>query len=62
MSMWHADFKCSSVVEPLKFQKDFFQLKELEKRHQKEKGITSMSAKEIMTSLVVNCLKIMLFI
>lgn len=32
--------------------KDFFQLKELEKLCQKEKGITSMSVKEILTSLV----------
>ena len=31
---------------------DFFQLKELEKSCQKEKGITSMSVKEILTSLV----------
>ena len=33
-------------------QKDFFQLKELEKQCQKEKGITSMSVKDILTSLV----------
>lgn len=33
-------------------QKDFFQLKELERLCQKEKGITSMSVKEILTSLV----------
>jgi len=33
-------------------QKDFFQLKELERQCQKEKGITSMSVKEILTSLV----------
>ncbi|XP_060573242.1 meiotic nuclear division protein 1 homolog [Ruditapes philippinarum] len=32
--------------------KDFFQLKELERQCQKEKGITSMSVKEILTSLV----------
>lgn len=32
--------------------KDFFQLKELEKLCQKEKGITSMSVKEILQSLV----------
>ncbi|KAK2161807.1 hypothetical protein LSH36_109g02033 [Paralvinella palmiformis] len=32
--------------------KDFFQLKELEKLCQKEKGITSMSVKDILTSLV----------
>ena len=34
------------------FQKDVFLLKELEKQCQKEKGITSMSVKEIVTSLV----------
>ena len=34
------------------FQKDFYQLKELERMCQKEKGITSMSVKEILTSLV----------
>ena len=34
------------------WQKDFFQLKELERMCQKEKGITSMSVKEILTSLV----------
>ena len=34
------------------FQKDFFQLKELESQCHKEKGITSMSVKEILTSLV----------
>ena len=33
-------------------QKDFYQLKELERMCQKEKGITSMSVKEILTSLV----------
>ena len=33
-------------------QKDFFQLKELEKLCQREKGITSMSVKDILTSLV----------
>jgi len=33
-------------------QKDFFQLKELERMCQKEKGITSMSVKDILTSLV----------
>ena len=33
-------------------QKDFYQLKELEKLCQKEKGITSMSVKDILTSLV----------
>jgi Mnd1 HTH domain len=33
-------------------QKDFFQLKELEKSCQKEKGITSMSVKDILQSLV----------
>ncbi|KAK3085027.1 hypothetical protein FSP39_023053 [Pinctada imbricata] len=32
--------------------KDFFQLKELERLCQKEKGITSMSVKDILTSLV----------
>ncbi|KAH3889991.1 meiotic nuclear division protein 1 homolog [Dreissena polymorpha] len=32
--------------------KDFFQLKELERMCQKEKGITSMSVKEILTSLI----------
>lgn len=32
--------------------KDFFQLKELERQCQKEKGITSMSVKEILQSLV----------
>ncbi|KAK2174484.1 hypothetical protein NP493_799g05016 [Ridgeia piscesae] len=32
--------------------KDFFQLKELERMCQKEKGITSMSVKEILQSLV----------
>ena len=39
-----------AVCPPL--QKDFFQLKELEKLCHKEKGITSMSVKEILTSLV----------
>ncbi|XP_013418135.1 meiotic nuclear division protein 1 homolog isoform X2 [Lingula anatina] len=32
--------------------KDCFQLKELEKQCQKEKGITSMSVKDVLTSLV----------
>ncbi|XP_028519506.1 meiotic nuclear division protein 1 homolog [Exaiptasia diaphana] len=32
--------------------KDFFQLKELEKIAPKEKGITSMSVKEVLQSLV----------
>jgi len=32
--------------------KEFFQLKELEKQCQKEKGITSMSVKEVLQSLV----------
>ena len=40
----------SSCVPP--FQKDFFLLKELEKQCQKEKGITSMSVKDILMSLV----------
>lgn len=34
------------------FQKDFFQLKDLEKLCPKEKGITSMSVKEVVQSLV----------
>lgn len=37
-------------------QKSFFTLKELEKLCQKEKGITSMSVKEILTSLVDDCM------
>ena len=40
------------IVIILSFQKDFFLLKDLEKQCQKEKGITSMSVKDIVTSLV----------
>ncbi|XP_013406769.1 meiotic nuclear division protein 1 homolog [Lingula anatina] len=36
--------------------KDCFQLKELEKQCQKEKGITSMSVKDVLTSLVDDAL------
>ncbi|ESN97790.1 hypothetical protein HELRODRAFT_85168, partial [Helobdella robusta] len=38
--------------EKANYFKDFFQLKELEKLCQKEKGITSMSVKEVLQSLV----------
>ncbi|GAB1597869.1 meiotic nuclear division protein 1 homolog [Argonauta hians] len=44
--------KRSRMMEFFFEKKDFFQLKELEKQCQKEKGITSMSVKEILTSLV----------
>ncbi|XP_029642880.1 meiotic nuclear division protein 1 homolog [Octopus sinensis] len=44
--------KRSRMMEFFFEKKDFFQLKELEKLCQKEKGITSMSVKEILTSLV----------
>ena len=42
------------IIEIIRYllQKDFFQLKELEKLCQKEKGITSMSVKEILQGLV----------
>ena len=42
----------SFPIRNVYLQKDFFQLKELEKLCQKEKGITSMSVKEVLTSLV----------
>ncbi|XP_064612721.1 meiotic nuclear division protein 1 homolog [Liolophura sinensis] len=44
--------KRNRMMEFFYEKKDFFQLKELEKQCQKEKGITSMSVKEILTSLV----------
>ncbi|XP_048775211.2 meiotic nuclear division protein 1 homolog [Ostrea edulis] len=44
--------KRSRMMEFFYEKKDFFQLKELERLCQKEKGITSMSVKEILTSLV----------
>ncbi|KAL3858205.1 hypothetical protein ACJMK2_012807 [Sinanodonta woodiana] len=46
------DEKRKRMMEFFYEQKDFFQLKELERMCQKEKGITSMSVKEILTSLV----------
>ncbi|KAK3576140.1 hypothetical protein CHS0354_043107 [Potamilus streckersoni] len=47
-----ADEKRKRMMEFFYEKKDFFQLKELERMCQKEKGITSMSVKEILTSLV----------
>ncbi|XP_062592181.1 meiotic nuclear division protein 1 homolog [Saccostrea cucullata] len=44
--------KRSRMMDFFYEKKDFFQLKELERLCQKEKGITSMSVKEILTSLV----------
>ncbi|XP_052715938.1 meiotic nuclear division protein 1 homolog [Crassostrea angulata] len=44
--------KRSRMMDFFLEKKDFFQLKELERQCQKEKGITSMSVKEILTSLV----------
>ncbi|XP_062506671.1 meiotic nuclear division protein 1 homolog [Corticium candelabrum] len=44
--------KRSRMMELLFEKKDFFQLKELEKMGQKEKGVTSMSVKDIVQSLV----------
>jgi Fe2+ or Zn2+ uptake regulation protein len=46
------DEKRSRMMEMLFEKKDFFQLKELEKMAQKEKGITSMSVKDVVQSLV----------
>lgn len=46
------DEKRTRMMEFFFEKKDFFQLKELEKQCQKEKGITSMSVKDILTSLV----------
>ncbi|KAL4223998.1 Meiotic nuclear division protein 1 [Mactra antiquata] len=46
------DEKRSRMMDFFFEKKDFFQLKELERMCQKEKGITSMSVKEILTSLV----------
>ncbi|XP_045172418.2 meiotic nuclear division protein 1 homolog [Mercenaria mercenaria] len=46
------DEKRHRMMEFFFEKKDFFQLKELERQCQKEKGITSMSVKEILTSLV----------
>ncbi|XP_067932103.1 meiotic nuclear division protein 1 homolog [Watersipora subatra] len=44
--------KRTRMMEFFYEKKDFYQLKELEKLCQKEKGITSMSVKDILTSLV----------
>ncbi|XP_041349028.1 meiotic nuclear division protein 1 homolog [Gigantopelta aegis] len=44
--------KRSRMMDFFYEKKDFYQLKELERLCQKEKGITSMSVKEILTSLV----------
>ncbi|XP_046360312.2 meiotic nuclear division protein 1 homolog [Haliotis rufescens] len=46
------DEKRSRMMDFFYEKKDFFQLKELERMCQKEKGITSMSVKDILTSLV----------
>ncbi|XP_052802451.1 meiotic nuclear division protein 1 homolog isoform X2 [Mya arenaria] len=46
------DEKRHRMMEFFYEKKDFFQLKELERQCQKEKGITSMSVKDILTSLV----------
>eukprot|EP00118_Oscarella_pearsei_P004520 m.19549 g.19549 ORF g.19549 m.19549 type:complete len:206 (+) comp27853_c0_seq2:62-679(+) len=44
--------KRTRLMELFFEKKDFFQLKELEKMGQKEKGITSMTVKDILQSLV----------
>ncbi|XP_033747912.1 meiotic nuclear division protein 1 homolog isoform X1 [Pecten maximus] len=46
------DEKRSRMMDFFFEKKDFFTLKELERMCQKEKGITSMSVKDILTSLV----------
>lgn len=46
------DEKRSRMLDLLFEKKDFFQLKELEKIAPKEKGITSMSVKDVVQSLV----------
>ncbi|XP_050411217.1 meiotic nuclear division protein 1 homolog isoform X2 [Patella vulgata] len=47
-----AEEKRTKMMEFFYEKKEFYQLKELEKLCQKEKGITSMSVKEILMSLV----------
>jgi len=48
--------KRTRMLEYFFEKKDFYQLKELEKSLPKEKGITPMSVKDVLTSLVDDCM------